>query len=179
MKFIELKELLDEKVEKYNHPSFLQNDPLGIPHRFSLKQDIEISGFFAAILAWGNRKSIINNCNRLMYLMDEAPYDFITNHSPIELKRFEKFVHRTFNSTDLLFIIEAFKGFYKEHDSLEYLFKPNQNDKTVKSGIEKFHNACFVLPYAPLRSKKTYSYSYKEISLQAIEHVFEVDGEER
>ena len=74
MKTTELKELLDEKVAKYNHPSFLQNDPLGIPHRFSLKQDIEISGFFAAILAWGNRKSIINNCNRLMHLMDEKPH---------------------------------------------------------------------------------------------------------
>jgi uncharacterized protein (TIGR02757 family) len=154
MKAAELKELLDEKVAKYNHPSFLQNDPLGIPHRFSLKQDIEISGFFAAILAWGNRKSIINNCNRLMHLMDEKPYDFITNHSPIELKKFEAFVHRTFNSTDLLFIIEAFKGFYKEHNSLESLFVPKVGDKTVKSGLENFHTSCFNLSYAPFRSKK-------------------------
>ncbi len=150
----ELKALLDEKVIQYNHSSFLQNDPLGIPHRFSLKQDIEISAFFAAILAWGNRKSIINNCNKLLHLMDESPYDFIKNHSPIELKKFEKFVHRTFNSTDFLFMIEAFKGFYKEHQSLEIFFKPNAYDKTVKSGLENFHTACFSLPFAPLRSKK-------------------------
>ena len=154
MKNSDLKLLLDEKVEKFNRPSFIENDPISIPHRFSLKQDIEISGFFAAILAWGNRKSIINNCKRLMHLMDERPYDFVTGHSPIELRKLEKFVHRTFNSTDLLFIIEAFKEFYKDRDSLEYLFKPDQSDKTVKSGLEKFHNACFALPYAPLRSKK-------------------------
>ncbi len=154
MKVAELKELLDEKVEQFNSPLFLEDDPLGIPHRFSVKQDIEISGFFAAILAWGNRKSIIRNCNRLMHLMDESPYDFICHHSPIELKNFEAFVHRTFNSTDLLFIIEAFKGFYSNNNSLESLFIPNSGDQTVKSGLENFHNACFNLAYAPLRSKK-------------------------
>ncbi|MFM9943873.1 MAG: TIGR02757 family protein [Bacteroidia bacterium] len=158
----ELQKLLDEKVIKYNHPSFLENDPLGIPHRFTLKQDIEISGFFAAILAWGNRKSIINNCNKLMRLMEESPYDFITNHSPNELKRFEKFVHRTFNGTDLLFIIEAFKEFYKEHDSLERLFLPKPGEKTVKSGLENFHNSCFNLSYAPLRSKKHIASPFKK-----------------
>ena len=154
MKISDLKDLLDEKVEKYNQSSFIQFDPLGIPHRFTVKQDIEIAGFFAAILAWGNRKSIINNTNRLMHLMDESPYDFIANHSPIELKKFESFVHRTFNSTDLLFIIEAFKGFYIEHNSLEILFQPKFGDKTVKSGLENFQNSCFNLSFAPLRSKK-------------------------
>ena len=154
MKTLELQELLDEKVKKFNNSSFLTADPIGIPHRFSLKQDIEISGFFAAILAWGNRKSIINNCNRLMHLMDESPYDFVINHSPTDLIKFDKFVHRTFNCTDLLFLIEAFKGFYKEHNTLEVLFTPKIDDSTVKSGLENFHSSCFKLDYAPLRSKK-------------------------
>ena len=154
MTFNQIKDLLDKKLEQYNNPVFLENDPLGIPHRFKLKQDIEIAGFFAAILAWGNRKSIINNCNKLINLIDEAPYDFILNHSNIELKRFEYFVHRTFNSTDLLFIIEAFKGFYKSFNSIEILFQPNNNELTVKSGIQNFHNTCFNLDFAPIRTKK-------------------------
>jgi len=154
MKSSELRVLLDEKLIKYNNLAFIENDPLGIPHRFNVKQDIEISGFFAAILAWGNRKSIINNCNRLMHLMDESPYQFITGHSPIELKIFEKFVHRTFNSTDLLFMIEALKNIYKEHESLEALFKPKFGDKTVESGLINFHNTLFSMSFAPLRSKK-------------------------
>jgi uncharacterized protein (TIGR02757 family) len=149
-----LKALLEEKYDKFNTTNFLEQDPLGIPHRFNRKQDIEISGFFAAILAWGNRKSIITNCNKLMHLMDEAPYEFVTLHSPTDLKRFEKFVHRTFNSTDLLFVIEAFKSIYTNFNSLEPLFVPNKSDNTVKSGLENFHQYFFDLPYAPLRSKK-------------------------
>ena len=98
MKYSDLKRLLDEKVEKFNRPFFIEDDPISIPHRFSLKQDIEISGFFASILAWGNRKSIINNCRRLMHLMDDRPYDFVTGHSPFELKKLEKFFQAGFNS---------------------------------------------------------------------------------
>jgi len=150
----ELKALLEEKYQKFNQPAFLEHDPLGIPHRFKRKHDIEISGFFAAILAWGNRKSIISSCNKLIYLMDDSPYEFIVSHSSPELKRFEKFVHRTFNSTDLLFLIEAFKNIYLEYKSLEPLFVPNSTDLTVKSGLENFHRYCFSLPFAPLRSKK-------------------------
>lgn len=149
-----LKALLEEKYDKFNTTSFLEQDPLGIPHRFNRKQDIEISGFFAAILAWGNRKSIITNCSKLMHLMEEAPYEFVTSHSPTDLKRFEKFVHRTFNSTDLLFMIEAFKTIYSNFNSLEPLFVPHKSDNTVKSGLENFHKYLFELPYAPLRSKK-------------------------
>ena len=149
-----LKELLDEKLEKYNHPSFILNDPLSIPHRFRKKQDIEISGFFAAVLAWGNRVTIIKNCNRLMGLMNDSPYDFIINHSVIELKRFETFVHRTFNSTDLLFIIKAFRDFYTEYESLESLFLPPYGEMTIRKGLENFYEKCFSLPYAPERSKK-------------------------
>jgi len=89
-----------------------------------------------------------------MQLMDNSPYDFVTNHSPANLKTLELFVHRTFNSTDLLFLIEAFKDMYMVHDSLEEYFTPDKNELTVKTGIEKFHNTCFALPYAPLRSKK-------------------------
>jgi uncharacterized protein (TIGR02757 family) len=157
-----IKELLDLKVAQFNQPTFLINDPLGIPHRFSIKQDIEISGFFAAILAWGNRKTIIKNCHALIKLMDDSPYDFVKNHQTADLKPLTSFVHRTFNSTDLLFIIEAFKGFYQQYPSLEHLFLPDEKATTVKSGIVKFHNACFNLDYAPSRSKKHIATPFKK-----------------
>jgi uncharacterized protein (TIGR02757 family) len=101
----QLKELLDRKVAQYNQPFFIKDDPLGIPHRFSKKQDIEIAAFFAAILAWGNRKSILNSCDRLLVLMNNSPYDFIMNldsdHSTRAMRGLERFVHRTFNEADL------------------------------------------------------------------------------
>ena len=150
----QLKDLLDEKYLKFNRADFIIDDPVGIPHRFTLKQDIEIAGFFAAILAWGNRRSIINSCNKLLQHMDNSPFEFIQHHSPKDLKSLEKFVHRTFNSTDLLFLIEVFKEIYSKYPSLEKLFAPEKGDKNVKTGLINFHDFCFSLSYAPARSKK-------------------------
>mgnify|MGYP003451138251 CR=1 FL=1 len=45
----ELKEFLDRKVDVYDQPSFIKNDPISVPHMFTKKQDIEIAGFFASI----------------------------------------------------------------------------------------------------------------------------------
>lgn len=120
--FQQLKDFLDDKVDLYNRPEFIENDPVCIPHQFKLKQDIEIMGFWASILAWGQRKTIINKCNELIRLMDGAPYDFIINHQEADLKRFLGFKHRTFNETDALYFIEFFKQHYKSHDSLESAF---------------------------------------------------------
>ena len=154
MNFEELKDLLEQKANLFNNKNFIENDPISIPHRFSKKQDIEISGFFASILAWGNRKSIINSCNRLIGLMDNCPYDFVINHSEADLKRMEKFAHRTFNSTDLLFLIEAFKTIYKKYNTLESLFVPQNTEQNIKSGLINFHNFCFEFDFAPQRTKK-------------------------
>src|SRR5690348_10942981 len=100
-----LKQFLDRKVDEYNQPSFIEYDPVSIPHLFSKKQDIEIAGFFASIFAWGNRTTIINKSEELMKLMDNAPHDFIAHHSEKDLKRLLQFKHRTFNDTDLLYFI--------------------------------------------------------------------------
>src|SRR5688572_14486309 len=98
----EMKSFLDQKVSEFNRPEFIEDDPIGIPHRFRKKEDIEIAGLFAAVLAWGQRKTIINKCNQLMAMMGEEPYNFIVGHSPKELKPFQNFKHRTFNGTDTL-----------------------------------------------------------------------------
>src|ERR1700758_2307898 len=92
-----LKEFLDGKVEQYNQPAFIKDDPISIPHLFTKKQDIEISGFFAAVLAWGVRKTIINKCKELFELMDWQPHNFMVNHSARDAQRLLHFKHRTFN----------------------------------------------------------------------------------
>ena len=107
-----LKGFLDAKVEQYNVPGFIENDPIVIPHQFSAKQDIEIMGFFASILAWGQRKTIINKCRELIERMDGAPFDFIKNHQETDLQTLLRFKHRTFNDTDLLYFVHFFQHHY-------------------------------------------------------------------
>ncbi|RDV14259.1 TIGR02757 family protein [Pontibacter diazotrophicus] len=150
-----IKDLLDDRVEKYNQPDFIPNDPVSIPHRFTKKQDIEISGFFAAILAWGQRKTIINNCLKLMDFMDNAPHDFILHHQDQDLQRLLDFKHRTFNDTDLLYLVYFFQQYYQQHDTLETAFTGEQNVYvTQKERLEHFHNLVFSLEDAPQRTKK-------------------------
>ena len=115
----ELKEFLDEKVLQYNKPFFIDSDPIQIPHRYSLKEDLEISGFLTATIAWGNRKMIIKNANQMMELMGNSPYDFVMNHKEHHLDNFDGFVHRTFNSIDISYFIKALNHIYTNHNGLE------------------------------------------------------------
>ena len=152
MKEKDLKEFLNSKVDLYNQPSFIKDDPISIPHLFTKKQDIEIAGFFAAMFAWGNRKTIINKSKELMQLMDNAPHDFCLNHSPKELKSLIHFKHRTFNTTDLLYFIEFFNHHYSKHKSLETAFIKHGN--TIEEMLTGFHHYFFSLEYIPTRTKK-------------------------
>jgi uncharacterized protein (TIGR02757 family) len=149
-----LKNLLDEKVRLYNQPSFILQDPVSIPHHFTVKQDVEISGLFAAVLAWGNRTTIINNCNKLMGWMDNAPYEFVVNHQAPDLKPFMHFAHRTFNATDLLYFLSFLQYHYRQHDSLEKAFTPKKYPgETVEQALIHFHNYFFSIEH-PERTKK-------------------------
>ena len=152
----ELKDFLDLKYREYNQPGFIENDPICIPHSFTKKQDIEIAAFWTASLAWGQRVTIINKCRELFAMMDQAPHDFVLNHSDQDLKVFENFKHRTFNATDALCFIEFLKSFYRQHDSLETAFVAHMafDDKTVETGLTGFHKLFFELPDAPQRTRK-------------------------
>ncbi|GAL72309.1 hypothetical protein JCM19302_54 [Jejuia pallidilutea] len=121
----ELKDFLDTKVLQYNNPKFIESDPIQIPHKFIKKEDIEISGFLTATIAWGNRKSIINNANKLMQLLDNSPYDFVLNHSETDLQKLHPFVHRTFNGDDCIQFIKSLQHIYKKHGGLENVFFNN------------------------------------------------------
>ena len=152
----ELENFLNDKVDQYNQPNFIPNDPISIPHKFQKPQDIEISGFWASILAWGQRITIINKCNELFELMDNAPHDFIMNHTEADLKRFKDFKHRTFNYTDTLYFIEFFKQHYTNFETLEDAFVKGLKsaDDNVESGLINFHNYFFTSELAPARTKK-------------------------
>jgi uncharacterized protein (TIGR02757 family) len=152
MKEKDLERFLNSKVDLYNQPSFIKNDPICIPHSFTKKQDIEIAGFFAAIFAWGNRTTIISKSKELMQLMDNAPHDFCLNHSPKKLKNLTSFKHRTFNSTDLLYFIDFFKTHYTKYKSLETAF--TQHGNTVEKMLTGFQQYFFSLEYVPERTKK-------------------------
>ncbi len=149
----ELREFLDLKVSEYNSPAFLASDPLQIPHMFSLKQDIEISGFLTATIAWGNRKSIINNAHLLMDLMDQAPYDFVTGHTEDDLRSLQTFVHRTFNGSDLLYFIRALKHLYTKYGGIEVIFSKYALQGTLQPAISKFKEYFFELPHAQRTTK--------------------------
>src|ERR1700752_4506137 len=105
-----LKDFLDKKVDEYNQPFFIKDDPISIPHLFTKKQDIEIAGFLAATIAWGNRKSIIANANKLMQWMDLDPHQFVLHAKPKDLEPFKKFVHRTFNGNDCVFFLKSLQN---------------------------------------------------------------------
>lgn len=153
----ELIELLNEKALFYEQPAFIENDPICIPHRFSLLQDIEISAFFAATLAWGNRTTIINSCNKLLQLMDNAPYHFILHHSEKERKRFLHFVHRTFNATDLLVFIDFLQKHYRQEQSLEIAITKNFSSQhpDIEAALNYFY--IYLFPSGneyPVRTQK-------------------------
>ena len=154
--FSALRDLLEDRHHRYNRLSFIEHDPILIPHLFSRPQDIEISGFFSAILAWGQRKTIIQKCRELMERMDMAPYDFILQHREQDLRRLLGFKHRTFNDTDLLYLVYFLHHHYTSSGSLQSAFTgtaaaPLQNQR---QRLEHFHDTVFALPEAPSRTRK-------------------------
>lgn len=152
----ELKTFLDEQVQFFNGPDFIPDDPISIPHQFSLKQDIEIMGFWTAVMAWGQRKTIINKAQLLIDLMDGSPYDFIKNHQESDRKRFLDFKHRTFQPTDTLYFLAFLQQHYKQQDSLEPAFSQFMSPKepTVEKALIGFHEYFFSLADAPQRTRK-------------------------
>lgn len=139
----ELKEFLDSKVEQYNNPKFIESDPIQIPHQFNKKEDIEIAGFLTATIAWGNRKSIINNAKRLMLLLDSSPHDFIVNHQETDLEKLLPFVHRTFNGHDCIQFIKSLQHIYSNHDGLEAVFLKHSEATSLQNSIHHFKQYFF------------------------------------
>ena len=133
--------------------SFIETDPIQIPHQFTRKEDIEISGFLTATIAWGNRKSIINNANRMMELLDHSPFDFIMNHQTNDLDKLSPFVHRTFNGQDFIQFIQSLNHLYTSHHGLEGIFAKFQETDSLQRAIHQLKINFFAIDHLP-RTKK-------------------------
>jgi uncharacterized protein (TIGR02757 family) len=167
LKKSELKSFLDFKTEQYNTPEFIDTDPVQIPHQFSKKEDIEIAGFLTATIAWGNRKSILKNANRLMEILDRSPYDFVLNHTESDLENLQGFVHRTFNEIDLCYFISALKNIYSNHDGIEEVFTMAAHKDSLQPAIHDFKKLFFELPH-PARTQKHVSDPLKNSAAKRI-----------
>ncbi|WP_113635489.1 TIGR02757 family protein [Nubsella zeaxanthinifaciens] len=187
MKVDNLKDFLDAKVAQYNQPNFIANDPIVIPHQYSLKQDIEIAAFFAAILAWGQRKTIINKCKELLARMDNEPYQFMLHHSDQDLKGLLDFKHRTFNDTDLLYFVSFFQHHYQQSNSLETAFIPQAltyrtdylSVEEIASGYELTSATCYTSDLVlsnfniekALNHFRSYFFSLPDFPRRTIKHI--------
>lgn len=164
-----LSELLEESYLKYNNEKFIADDPISIPHRFVQKEDIEISAFLTATIAWGQRKTILLNAGKLMQYMDNAPYDFVSNSTDSDLTVFKKFVHRTFNGDDCVHFVNALKKIYMHHAGLEAVIKKTVqgNDHNLMNGISALREIFFALKHLP-RTQKHFANPLKNSSCKRI-----------
>ncbi|MBE0680028.1 MAG: TIGR02757 family protein [Bacteroidales bacterium] len=156
----QLKKLLDQRVDTYNRPPFIDSDPISIPHRFSKKEDIEIAGFLAATIAWGNRVAILRSAERMMEIMGNSPYDFVINHRDGDLKCIDGCMHRTFFAEDFIYFIEALKYIYTEKGGMEPVFARYQTGVSLQPAIHEFRRIFFELPHNA-RTERHVSDPYK------------------
>ena len=150
---LELKEFLDSKVKEFNTTNFIEPDPISVPHRYSLKEDIEIASFLASSIAWGNRKIITKNGHRMMDLLGDSPYDFVMSHQEHHLEQLEVFVHRTFNGEDFKYFIKALKHIYTNHGGLESIFIKHQTEYSLQPAIHALNKIFFEIEH-PQRTRK-------------------------
>ncbi|MBS1646557.1 MAG: TIGR02757 family protein [Bacteroidetes bacterium] len=148
-----IKDFLDDKVRQYNTTSFIENDPISVPHRYTKKEDIEIAGFLAATIAWGNRKIIVRNAHKMLDFFGESPFDFVMQHKQKHLRPMEHFVHRTFNGTDLLYFVSALQHIYKHKGGIEAIFNKYSTAHSTQEAIHQLKNIFFEIKH-PSRSTK-------------------------
>jgi uncharacterized protein (TIGR02757 family) len=164
---VELKDFLDTKVELYNHPKFIESDPIQVPHLFSKKEDIEIIGFLVATISWGNRKSIITNAKRMVELLDHEPFEFVMQHQDSDLETLESFVHRTYNGHDFMQFIKSLKHIYTNHNGLEGVFAKHAENNSLQNSIHEFKKYFFEIEHLE-RTKKHVSDPLKNSAAKRI-----------
>lgn len=148
-----LQSLLDEKVDQYERPDFIAPDPISIPHRYSRRQDIEITGLLASTIAWGNRKAIVKSAGAMADMLGADPFDFVMSANEEQIDRLSSFVYRTFQKDDLPSMVRALRSIYSldpEH-GLERLFAPREGE-TLREGLIRFREA--MLPNIADRTRK-------------------------
>jgi uncharacterized protein (TIGR02757 family) len=153
LKTVEIRDLLDAKHDQYNHHGFIATDPIRIPHSFTLREDIEISAFLTATIAWGNRASILRSAGRIMDLMDRSPYEFIMGYGDRVSSGVQDFVHRTFNATDLDYFFRRLRSIYSDKGSLEQVFLKGYQEGGIQGALNHFRRV-FISTDVPLRTAR-------------------------
>ncbi|MCM1520501.1 MAG: TIGR02757 family protein [Lachnoclostridium sp.] len=112
----DLKELLDSEAARINSPAFIADDPVQFPHRFSDLRDVEITSLLTSAIAWGNRKMICRDCNKMLGMMDNTPYRFVIDGDFEDLP--DGNIHRTFFTANLKHFLRGLQRIYKAYPSL-------------------------------------------------------------
>lgn len=112
----DLKEMLDREATRINNIDFIDRDPVQFPKRFDKLQDIEITALLCATIAWGNRKMICNNCEKMLSLMDHDPYNYVMDKGYEDLPDMN--IHRTFFAKDFRHFLRGLNAIYSRHTSL-------------------------------------------------------------
>lgn len=152
------KAYLDSLVSKYETQAFILLDPISVPHGFDDPADQEIIGLFAALLAWGQRKTVLNKLAELCERMDYKPRTFVYNfdisrHAPL----LRGFKHRTFQPTDAIWLIHNLSAVLKRYQTIEEAFATfdTETEPHVGSAIQGFSDLLFSInPTTPSRLRK-------------------------
>lgn len=145
-----LRELLERLHDRYNRPEFIDDDPVSVPHRYTERADREVAGFFAATLAWGNRKAIVRSGHRMMGLMDDAPADFVRHASDRDLALLDRFVYRTFNGGDLRDFVLALRRLDERFGGLGAFFESRyEATASIPRVLAEFRREFFSCDHAP------------------------------
>lgn len=143
-----IKQILDKRLKEYNQFSFVESDPIQVPHKFFKKEDIEIASFLTTSIAWGQRKTIIKNAYALMDRMDNSPFEFVMEANTEELKRISAFVHRTFNGEDCMYFIKSLRNIYQYHGGLEKVFTIGYMENLdIKEALAHFRALFLSIPH--------------------------------
>lgn len=139
----EIKEFLDFKYKLFNNQSYIETDPIQIPHKYNSINDIEISAFIASQLAWGNRKAIIKSATKLLNKMGDSPCEWLLDAKDEDYDVFDDFVYRTFNSSDIKYFIFQLSDIVQNHSSLGNYFKLlyEKSNSDVKSMLQLFRDS--------------------------------------
>ena len=122
---MDIKELLDSEAARINNPDFIERDPVQFPRRFESLQDIEIVSFLSAMIAWGNRKMICRDIEKMLGLMDNQPYSYMMDKGYEDLDP-KLNIHRTFFASHLQHFLKGLRKIYSDHGSLDAFATANK-----------------------------------------------------
>lgn len=132
--FEQLKQFLDREATRINHPDFIFNDPVQFPRRFERLQDIEVVAFLSASIAWGKRKMICNNCEKMLSIMEGNPYEYVMEEEYENLPDIN--IHRTFFARNFKYMLRGFRSIFARYGSLNNFAR---SVETHKSEMPAWH----------------------------------------